>query len=672
MSNNKFKLFSLTFLFLAVVLTSHKLTSAQVVINEVYGGGGNTGATFNQDFVELYNNSSSPVNLTGWSIQYTSATGSSWGSNKLNLSGTIPANGYFLIGLATGMTGASLPTPDQTGTINMSATTGKIALVNSTTNLTAVTCPTDSTIVDFVGYGTSANCWEGGGSLPTGSGTNFSAPQISNTTSDQRLIEGLDTNYNSDDFSPLTPTPRNSGYTPPGITDIGDQTIITPGDTITGISFTATGSSPLNVNITADNPGVITSISPSTFSGSSPLSGSFSITSGTGGVATVTVTLTDNLGTTVTDTFVVFVGPQITCDSVSPVLITPTTSGSFAVDGGMRLYVSSQTDNATTANDQDDAWLAYGASLGLTVVSGPTGLNGTNRQAEQTISFPSSSQSYTISTREMTSGANLPPCKGANISVGKTVASNNTALQQGSPRPTVLASSVFSYSEVLGGVSVSTGFRNALLFEFSSPLQAFGAWFGDVESRAVASQDTRALVRLFDSSGNRIGNDFIIEETAAPYGDRRTRWIGFVSTSANVKSMLVVVGDDDAFTPFAPFYQEKFEDFLVTNGAGYSEHLSFVGATALFAPSSSEVTVEGQVLTPQGHPVKNAIVTFTDSETLETKTFRTNDFGFYRIEGIQSGSEQIVDVRHRKYSFSRFPQIISVTEDLQGLNLVSD
>jgi hypothetical protein len=659
------------FLCLLVVLGNYKSTPAQVVINEVYGGGGNSGAPFNQDFVELYNNSSSPVNLTGWSIQYTSATGSSWGS-KLNLSGTIPANGYFLIGLAPGTNGSPLPTPDQTGTINMSATSGKIALVNSTANLTSVTCPTDSTIVDFVGYGVSANCWEGGGTSPTGSGTNFSAPQISNTTSDQRLIEGLDTNFNSDDFSPNTPTPRNSGYTPPTITDVADQTIATPGGSVTGITFTATGSSPLNVSIAADNTSVITSISPSTFSGASPLTGSFSITSGTGGVATVTVTLTDSLGTIVTDTFVVFVGPQTTCDSLTPVLITPTTSGSFATDGGIRLYVSSQTDNATTADGQDDAWLAYGASLGLTSVSGPTGLNGSNRQAEQTISFPSSSQSFAVSTREMTSGANSPPCKGANISFGKTIASNNTSLQQGSPRPAVLASGVYSYSEVLGGLSASTGFRNALLFEFSSPLRAFGAWFGDVESRAAAPQDTRALVRLFDSSGNRIGNDFIIEETAAPYGDRRTRWIGFVSNSANVKSMLVIVGDDDAFTPFAPFYQEKSEDFLVTNGAGFSEHLSFVGATALFSPTAAEVSIGGQVLTPQGLPIKDAIVTFTDSETSETKTFRTNNFGFYRINGIQAGSAQIVNVHHRKYSFSRFPQIISITEDLQDLNLISD
>ena len=42
---------------------------ADVVINEVYGGGGNSGATYRRDFVELVNVSSSPVDLSGWSVQ---------------------------------------------------------------------------------------------------------------------------------------------------------------------------------------------------------------------------------------------------------------------------------------------------------------------------------------------------------------------------------------------------------------------------------------------------------------------------------------------------------------------------------------------------------------------------------------------------------------------------
>ena len=47
--------------------------TAGVVINEVYGGGGNSGATYKQDFVELVNTGTAPVKLDGWSVQYASA-----------------------------------------------------------------------------------------------------------------------------------------------------------------------------------------------------------------------------------------------------------------------------------------------------------------------------------------------------------------------------------------------------------------------------------------------------------------------------------------------------------------------------------------------------------------------------------------------------------------------
>src|SRR3954453_20660902 len=65
--------------------------TAPVVINEVYGGGGNSGATYTEDFVELYNTTAAPISVNGWSVQYAGTTGSSW--QRTNLTGTIPAHG---------------------------------------------------------------------------------------------------------------------------------------------------------------------------------------------------------------------------------------------------------------------------------------------------------------------------------------------------------------------------------------------------------------------------------------------------------------------------------------------------------------------------------------------------------------------------------------------------
>lgn len=178
-------------------------TSADVVISEVYGGGGNTGATHRNDFIELHNNGSTSVSVAGWSVQYASSAGTTW-TNKTALTGSIAAGGTYLVQLASGgTTGAALPTPNVTGTTNMSATSGKVALV---TNNTALACGSNcdkaAGVKDFIGYGT-ANDYE-----------TAAAPAGSNTKSPTR--SGGDTDNNATDFTAATPTPGASGGgTPP-------------------------------------------------------------------------------------------------------------------------------------------------------------------------------------------------------------------------------------------------------------------------------------------------------------------------------------------------------------------------------------------------------------------------------------------------------------------------
>jgi predicted secreted protein len=171
-----------------------------VVISQVYGGGGNAGAQFRNDFIEIFNRGTTAVNLSGWSVQYVAATGTgAW--SVTNLSGTLQPGQYYLIQEATGgANGNLLPTPDASGTIAMAAGAGKVALLNTTTALTGA-CPSSASIIDLVGYGTTANCFEGAGP----------APAPSNTTADIRAGNGCtDNNNNAADFSTGVPNPRNT------------------------------------------------------------------------------------------------------------------------------------------------------------------------------------------------------------------------------------------------------------------------------------------------------------------------------------------------------------------------------------------------------------------------------------------------------------------------------
>ncbi|GAU78374.1 S-layer homology domain-containing protein [Fusibacter sp. 3D3] len=200
-----------------------------VIISQVYGGGGNSGAPYTNDFIELYNPTSAAVDLSSWSVQYASASSTSFAVT--NLSGSIVSGGYYLIQQKAGTSGngTALPTPNATGSTDMSGTKAKVVLVSNQDSVTSVT---DSDIVDFVGYGAVATGhYEGSGATP--------AP--SNTTSVIRKTVGVDSDDNAADFETGPPNPRSG---PPSIeTKCATPTASMPSCAVTSgqaITFTTT------------------------------------------------------------------------------------------------------------------------------------------------------------------------------------------------------------------------------------------------------------------------------------------------------------------------------------------------------------------------------------------------------------------------------------------------
>jgi len=189
------------------LLAGTALASNNVRISQVYGGGGGGSGTYANDYIELFNNSGSAVSIGGWSLQYGSSTGSSFGSSSGNAAlipagASIPPCGYYLIQVGTASsstTGAALPvTPDlvsPTGP-NMAAAAGKVALINNQT-IPGPACSGNTSgpnYVDVVGYGGgSGSCYE----------TAFTPATSSTTTAVRKGAGTQDTDNNSADFDIL-------------------------------------------------------------------------------------------------------------------------------------------------------------------------------------------------------------------------------------------------------------------------------------------------------------------------------------------------------------------------------------------------------------------------------------------------------------------------------------
>jgi uncharacterized protein len=189
-------------------------TDNALVITQIYTtGGGANRPSWRNDYVEILNRGSAPVVLDGKSLQYASGTGAgTFAQNPVTLlGGTLEAGQYYLVQLgSSGAAGALLPAADATGTVNLDAASGKLALVNASSGLPCNTAPTSSTgtrctpaqlelILDLAGYG-AANFFEG--AAP--------APSPTSAASIYRASNGCrDTNDNAADFAAETAAPRN-------------------------------------------------------------------------------------------------------------------------------------------------------------------------------------------------------------------------------------------------------------------------------------------------------------------------------------------------------------------------------------------------------------------------------------------------------------------------------
>ncbi|WP_341741495.1 ExeM/NucH family extracellular endonuclease [Trueperella pyogenes] len=185
---------------LATVPAAATPDGKNVVISEVYTYGDSKGNEY-RDYVELYNPTDAPIDVSGWSVQYAAQKGTNF-SKKASLSGKIKPQGYYLVlGKDTDKAGSAELQGDVESELELAAKDGIVALVRHDQKLTVTgnNLADAADVVDAVGYG-KAKKYEGNGAA-----TNPTA------TKAIHRAEGKDTDNNKIDFDRGDPSPTFTG-----------------------------------------------------------------------------------------------------------------------------------------------------------------------------------------------------------------------------------------------------------------------------------------------------------------------------------------------------------------------------------------------------------------------------------------------------------------------------
>lgn len=198
---------------LAILLLSSRGSAAlgqrggaadHVVISEIQ----TTGATAKDEFVELYNPSGAPVDMTGWRLSRRTARGTEYNLLTIFPTCTIPACGYFLI------------THPGVYTNTRDATYSTLQYIASDNTVILYSDP-GFTVVDMVGMG-SATFSEtatitnpvAGGSIERKAHSTSTAETMGPGGADETRGNGYDSDDNSEDFVLRTASDPQSSSSP--------------------------------------------------------------------------------------------------------------------------------------------------------------------------------------------------------------------------------------------------------------------------------------------------------------------------------------------------------------------------------------------------------------------------------------------------------------------------
>ncbi len=365
--------------------------------------------------------------------------------------------------------------------------------------------------------------------------------------------------------------------------------------------------------------------------------------------------------------------------------VTAPAGGTVSAATSLTVYNSTEAGSnsaatRTAVDAQDDAWRtgATAANLGnsfFTVTDTVTAQSTVNVPRTNIFNIFGLNISYDYRDFPLDYRTTARPCIGSQIATAServTFLSKDNAMQtaQSAPRPASLYNpnnQPLVYDEIEAANQPNRiNTANAVLFTFSTPVKAFGAWFGDIESRtANGGGGVPALVRFLDASGNRIGSDVLIQpmtgsqsgcgDSNSGCGNQSTRWIGFTDTNAaaRVKQMVVVVG-----------YQGG------NNSSWGDQRISFIGPTVPVTTTAAEVPVSGRVMNGKSG-VRNARVMLRSFDGVDSRFAVTNSFGYYRFTDIPAGTTYLISVSSKGLTFAPDTQVFTLLDELVNLDFTA-
>ncbi|MFL6467086.1 MAG: cadherin-like domain-containing protein, partial [Pyrinomonadaceae bacterium] len=97
-----------------------------------------------------------------------------------------------------------------------------------------------------------------------------------------------------------------------------------------------------------------------------------------------------------------------------------------------------------------------------------------------------------------------------------------------------------------------------------------------------------------------------------------------------------------------------------------------IGSVELLLPTAANATISGRATTAGGRGIAKVTVEVRDIQGNQIGSVYTNTFGYFTVFNVPAGGDYVVMVRSKRYTFSTSTLILSVTDNVEGLQFVAD